>query len=377
MACHNPSITTRLRSAVVDWNQHLQSIKDPDDTFRQERARISDVSKKRIEEYYLNTLQRNGNETDNDGVALLLRSLLSDGQQIKELETEHEITRAKKQELQDEVAGSVGRRIVTDLIAILGLPTVQSLVSAVLPPPQGAMSTTEDYVDGASLQAPDDMNAPPVTAGLTTRSRTYSARNGRVRRKTTPSIGPSVTEGDSSLKRKRQAGDYDEQDIKQEKKTPRVSTRQTPSFAGKENSDSVSSLTTPCTRSGDIHQHSNETTVSSSRKGMKLQLKDIRLDVNRRSARVMFQRHPFRTDLGVCLVFFSPDHASGGLDAMVDQSFMPAFIQLVNRRRRTANDPEGPAALRTVQPPVDTHTSHSNDREREEEAVKKFENKKG
>ncbi|KAL3587576.1 hypothetical protein FPOAC2_13473 [Fusarium poae] len=199
MACHNPSITTRLRSAVVDWNQHLQSIKDPDDTFRQERARISDVSKKRIEEYYLNTLQRNGNETDNDGVALLLRSLLSDGQQIKELETEHEVTRAKKQELQDKVAESVGKRIVADLIDILGLTTVQNLVPAVLSPPEGTISATKDYVDGASLPAPDDMDAPPATTGLTTRSRTYGARNNGVRRKMTPSIGPSMPEGDSSV----------------------------------------------------------------------------------------------------------------------------------------------------------------------------------
>ncbi|KAL3587940.1 hypothetical protein FPOAC2_13839 [Fusarium poae] len=376
MTCPNPSITTRLRSAVVDWNKHLQSIKDPDDAFRQERARISDVSKKRIEEFYLNTLQGNDNESNNDNVDLLLRSLLSDGQQMKELETEHEVTRAKKQELQDKVAESVGKRIVADLIDILGLTTVQNLVPAVLSPPEGTISATKDYVDGASLPAPDDMDAPPATTGLTTRSRTYGARNNGVRRKMTPSIGPSMPEGDSSLKRKRQAGDCDEQDIKQEKKTPRISTRQTPSLAGKNNTDSVSSLTTPCTRSGDLHQHSNETTVSSSKKGMKLQLKDIRLDVNRRSARVMLQRHPFRTDLSVCLVFFPPDHASVGLDTAVNQSFMPTFVQLVNRRR-TANDPEGPAALGTVPPPVDAHTGLSSGRGGEGKAAKKFENKKG
>jgi hypothetical protein len=376
MTCPNPSITTRLRSAVVDWNKHLQSIKDPDDAFRQERARISDVSKKRIEEFYLNTLQGNDNESNNDNVDLLLRSLLSDGQQMKELETEHEVTRAKKQELQDKVAESVGKRIVADLIDILGLTTVQNLVPAVLSPPEGTISATKDYVDGASLPAPDDMDAPPATTGLTTRSRTYGARNNGVRRKMTPSIGPSMPEGDSSLKRKRQAGDCDEQDIKQEKKTPRISTRQTPSLAGKNNTDSVSSLTTPCTRSGDLHQHSNETTVSSSKKGMKLQLKDIRLDVNRRSARVMLQRHPFQTDLWVCLVFFPPDHANVGLDTVVNQSFMPAFVQLVNRRR-TANDPEGPAALGTVPPPVDAHTGLSSGRGGEGKAAKKFENKKG
>ncbi|OBS15614.1 hypothetical protein FPOA_13559 [Fusarium poae] len=238
MTCPNPSITTRLRSAVVDWNKHLQSIKDPDDAFRQERARISDVSKKRIEEFYLNTLQGNDNENNNDNVNLLLRSLLSDGQQMKELETEHEVTRAKKQELQDKVAESVGKRIVADLIDILGLTTVQNLVPAVLSPPEGTISATKDYVDGASLPTPDDMDAPPATTGLTTRSRTYGARNNGVRRKMTPSIGPSMPEGDSSLKRKRQAGDCDEQDIKQEKKTPRISTRQTPSLAGKNNTDS-------------------------------------------------------------------------------------------------------------------------------------------
>ena len=199
MTCPNPSITTRLRSAVVDWNKHLQSIKDPDDAFRQEQARISDVSKKRIEEFYLNTLQGNDNESNNDNVVLLLRSLLSDGQQMKELETEHEVTRAKKQELQDKVAESVGKRIVADLIDILGLTIVQNLVPAVLSPPEGTISATKDYVDGASLPAPDDMDAPPATTGLTTRSRTYGARNNGVRRKMTPSIGPSMPEGDSSV----------------------------------------------------------------------------------------------------------------------------------------------------------------------------------
>jgi hypothetical protein len=109
---------------------------------------------------------------------------------------------------------------------------------------------------------------------------------------------------------------------------------------------------------------------------MKLQLKDIRLDVNRRSARVMLQRHPFRTDLWVCLVFFPPDHASVGLDTAVNQSFMPTFVQLVNRRR-TANDPEGPATLGTIPPPVDTHTGLSSGRGGEGKAAKKFENKKG
>ncbi|RKK78406.1 hypothetical protein BFJ68_g17894, partial [Fusarium oxysporum] len=119
MACPDVNITTRLREAIANWNTHLQGIKDPDDVFRQERARISDASKKRIEEFYLNTLRDNDNnnnnnndDDDDDNVALLLRTLLSDGQQMKELEMEHEVTRTKKQELQDEVAKSVGRRIV-------------------------------------------------------------------------------------------------------------------------------------------------------------------------------------------------------------------------------------------------------------------------
>ncbi|KAH7142353.1 hypothetical protein DER46DRAFT_631043 [Fusarium sp. MPI-SDFR-AT-0072] len=128
MACPDANITTRLREAIANWNTHLQGIKDPDDVFRQERARISDASKKRIEEFYLNTLRDNDN--NNDNIAVLLRTLLSDGQQMKELEMEHEVTRTKKQELQDEVAKSVGRRIVADVIDILGLSAEQHLMPA-------------------------------------------------------------------------------------------------------------------------------------------------------------------------------------------------------------------------------------------------------
>ncbi|KAK2134183.1 hypothetical protein NOF04DRAFT_1342511 [Fusarium oxysporum II5] len=137
MACPDVNITTRLREAIANWNTHLQGIKDPDDVFRQERARISDASKKRIDEFYLNTLRdndnnnnNNNNNDDDDNVALLLRTLLSDGQQMKELEMEHEVTRTKKQELQDEVAKSVGRRVVADVIDILGLSAEQHLMPA-------------------------------------------------------------------------------------------------------------------------------------------------------------------------------------------------------------------------------------------------------
>ncbi|KAK2670000.1 hypothetical protein RAB80_014137 [Fusarium oxysporum f. sp. vasinfectum] len=237
MACPDANITTRLREAIANWNTHLQGIKDPDDVFRQERARISDASKKRIEEFYLNTLRDNDN--NNDNIAVLLRTLLSDGQQMKELEMEHEVTRTKKQELQDEVAKSVGRRIVADVIDILGLSAEQHLMPAVPPPPEEATSTTQDYVDSVSLPVPDDSDAPAATMGLTTRTRSYNRRkNGGARRKVAPSIAPSVSEGDSSLKRKRQPDKDDERNIKQEKKTPRVSTRQTPSSPGNANFDS-------------------------------------------------------------------------------------------------------------------------------------------
>ncbi|RKK74466.1 hypothetical protein BFJ68_g18158, partial [Fusarium oxysporum] len=199
MACPDANLTTRLREAIANWNTHLQGIKDPDDVFRQERARISDASKKRIEEFYLNTLRDNDNNNNNDNIALLLRTLLSDGQQMKELEMEHEVTRTKKQELQDEVAKSVGRRIVADVIDILGLSAEQHLIPAVSPPPEEATSTTQDYVDSVSLPVPDDSDAPAATMGLTTRSRSYNTRkNGGARRKVAPSIGPSVSEGDSS-----------------------------------------------------------------------------------------------------------------------------------------------------------------------------------
>ncbi|KAJ9419032.1 hypothetical protein QL093DRAFT_2565220 [Fusarium oxysporum] len=301
MACPDVNITTRLREAIANWNTHLQGIKDPDDVFRHERARISDASKKRIEEFYLNTLRDNGNNNNNDNVALLLRTLLSDGQQLKELEMEHEVTRTKKQELQDEVAKSVGRRIVADVIDILGLSAEQHLMPAVPPPSEEATSTTKDHVDSASLPVPDDSDAPAATMGLTTRTRSYNRRkNGGARQKVAPSIGPSVSEGDSSLKRKRQPDKDDERNIKQEKKTPRVSTRQTPSSPGNANFES----------------HSNEKDVISSRKAIESQYKNIRLDVSRPSARVMLRRHPSRRGLWACLIFVPQVQADMSFDTM-------------------------------------------------------------
>lgn len=109
---------------------------------------------------------------------------------------------------------------------------------------------------------------------------------------------------------------------------------------------------------------------------MKSQYKNIRLDVIRRSARVMLQRHPFRTDLWVCLVFVPPDHANMSLDTMVYRSIMPAFVQLANRQR-TVNLPGGQAALGAAQPPVNTRASLNNEGDGEGEAEKKVENKKG
>jgi hypothetical protein len=201
MAGPNANLTTRLRDAIGNWNTHLQGIKDPDDVFRQERARISDASKKRIEEFYFNTLHDKDNNNTDDNVALLLRALLSDGQQMEELKVEHEVTRAKKQELQDEGARTVGRRIVTDVIDILGLSAVQHLMPAVPFPPEEATSTTKDYVDSASLPVPHGSDAPPATMGPTTRTRSYNTRNnGGARQKTAQSIAPSVSEGDSSVR---------------------------------------------------------------------------------------------------------------------------------------------------------------------------------
>ncbi|KAL5603497.1 hypothetical protein FOVSG1_006247 [Fusarium oxysporum f. sp. vasinfectum] len=380
MACPDANITTRLREAIANWNTHLQGIKDPDDVFRQERARISDASKKRIEDFYLNTLRdndnnnnnnNNNNNDDDDNVALLLRTLLSDSQQMKELEMEHEVTRTKKQELQDEVAKSVGRRIVADVIDILGLSAAQHLMPAVSPPLEEAISTTKDDVDSASLPTPDYSDAPAATMGLTTRSRSYNTRkNGGAREKVAPSIGPS-------LKRKRQPDKDGERNIKQEKKTPRVSARQTPSSPGNATFDSVRSLPAPCTRSSDLLQHSSEKDVISSRRAIESQYKNIRLDVSRPSARVMLRRHPSRRGLWACLIFVPPDQADMSFDTMANRLIMPAFVQLADRRR-TGNIREGQAALENAQPPVNTGSSLNNTGEGEGEIDKdQFENTEG
>ncbi|KAK2666494.1 hypothetical protein RAB80_018151 [Fusarium oxysporum f. sp. vasinfectum] len=291
---------------------------------------------------------------------------------------EHEVTRTKKQELQDEVAKSVGRRIVADVIDILGLSAEQHLMPAVPPPSEEATSTTKDHVDSASLPVPDDSDAPAATMGLTTRTRSYNRRkNGGARQKVAPSIGPSVSESDSSLKRKRQPDKDDERNIKQEKKTPRVSARQTPSSPGKANFDSVRSLPAPCTRSGDLLQHSNEKDVISSRKAIESQYKNIRLDVSRPSARVMLRRHPSRRGLWACLIFVPQVQADMSFDTMVNRFIMPAFVQLANRRR-TGNIREGQAALENAQPPVNTRSSLNNTGEGEGEMEKEqFENTGG
>lgn len=206
MAGLNTNLTTRLRDAVGNWNTHLQGIKDPDDVFRQERARISDVSKKRINEFYPNTLHDTNNNDDSnnnnndDKVDLLLRALLSDSRQLEQLDVEHEATRTKKQELQDEGARTVGRRIVADVIDILGLSAVQHLIPMVSSLSEDATSTTKDCVDSTSLPVPHGSDAPPATIGLTTRTRSYNTRkNGGSRQKAALSIGPSVSEGDSSV----------------------------------------------------------------------------------------------------------------------------------------------------------------------------------
>lgn len=61
------------------------------------------------------------------------------------------------------------------------------------------------------------------------------------------------------------------------------------------------------------------------------------------------------------------------LDTMVNRSIMPALVQLANRRR-TANGPEGQAALGAAQPPANTRSSLNDEREGEgeEEAEKDF-----
>ncbi|WKT54284.1 hypothetical protein QSH57_004868 [Fusarium oxysporum f. sp. vasinfectum] len=257
---------------------------------------------------------------------------------MKELEMEHEVTRTKKQELQDEVAKSVGRRIVADVIDILGLSAEQHLMPAVPPPSEEATSTTQDYVDSASLPVPDDSDAPAATMGLTTRSRSYNIRkNGGARRKVAPSIGPSVSEGDSSLKRKRQPDKDGERNIKQEKKTP-----------GSQQDKPRLLLEKPTLTA-------NEKDVISSRKAIESQYKNIRLDVSRPSARVMLRRHPSRRGLWTCLIFVPQIQADMSFDTMVNRFIMPAFVQLANRRR-TGNIPEGQAALENAQLPVNTRT---------------------
>ncbi|KAF4502797.1 hypothetical protein FAGAP_953 [Fusarium agapanthi] len=201
MAFPKTNIAAQLREAVLDGNKQLQGIQDPDDLFRQEQARISNASKKRIEQFYLHTLQDNGNGSsgDDENVALLLRALLSDGQQMKRLEMEHEATRIKKQELHNEKATAIGRGIVANLVDILGFSKMQDLVSTPSAPEDSA-SIMEGYIDRARLAVPVDNGTPEATVGRTTRSRSYNTRqNGGVHEKVAPATSPSARMGDDSV----------------------------------------------------------------------------------------------------------------------------------------------------------------------------------
>ncbi|KAF5709868.1 hypothetical protein FGLOB1_5750 [Fusarium globosum] len=205
MAFPETNIATQLREAMVDGNKQLQDIQDPDDLFRQEQARISNASKKRIEPFYFHTPHDNGNNSngDDENVALLLRALFSDSQQMKQLEMEHEATRAKKQELHNENATAIGRGIVANLVDILGFSKMQDLVSTSSPPEDRA-SITEGYINRARLAVPGDEGTPEATVGRTTRSRSYNTRqNGGVHEKVAPAASPSARMGDDSATTKK------------------------------------------------------------------------------------------------------------------------------------------------------------------------------
>lgn len=147
MADSNPDTISLLRASLARWDQYLREIKEPDAVFQEQRNKISDRSKKRLEEFALNP--------PNDNISILQQALLSDAREIEKLELEHAATIARKQELQGETAEVVAGRILGDLIDILGLPVIQRLAPALLPPQEEQGATSKLVAGSDGLSAPD------------------------------------------------------------------------------------------------------------------------------------------------------------------------------------------------------------------------------
>ncbi|KAJ3454282.1 hypothetical protein MRS44_018176 [Fusarium solani] len=114
MADSNPDAVNLLRASLARWDQYLREVDEPDAVFQEKRNKISDRSKKRLEEFALNP--------SNDNIAILQQALLSDAREIERLELEHAAIIARKQKLRGEAAEGVAGRILGDLVDILGLP---------------------------------------------------------------------------------------------------------------------------------------------------------------------------------------------------------------------------------------------------------------
>ncbi|RSL40262.1 hypothetical protein CEP54_016159 [Fusarium duplospermum] len=356
----NPDTISLLRASLARWDEYLREIKEPDAVFQEQRNKISDRSKKRLEEFALNP--------PNDNISILQQALLSDAREIEKLELEHAATIARKQELQGETAEVVAGRILEDLIDILGLPVIQRLAPALLPPQEEQGATSKLVAGSDGLSAPDRPVA--VVEEGPTPSKRYNTRSRRRLCQRTPAAANTpAAESEGALKRKRDT-DVDT-DSAREKKSTRTTPRQsstrqpTPRQAppSKEATyGSVGSPSPPSVTPNSLHHYSNEGKGTIQKPGATPQSKGIRFGINGQAARIMVHWDPVR-GLWVCAVHIPQGQAIPNLDAMMRRSVVPAFIRLISRRQVANRLEHRGTASEDSQPSGGCHTSPSSGEE--------------
>ncbi|RTE75974.1 hypothetical protein BHE90_009566 [Fusarium euwallaceae] len=288
MADSNPDIVNLLRTSLTRWDQYLRKIYEPDDVFQEKRNKISDQSKKRLEEFALNP--------PNDNITILQQALLSDDREIERLELEHAAMKARKLKLQGEAAEGVAGRILGDLVDILGLPVMQRLASGLLPAQQeqGATSKLLNKSDCHSTAAGP---AVVIEEGSTPSSKYYNTRSrSRLCQRTPTASNIPAGEGKGA----------------DDTEAAKPKTADTKTIAILQRNSDKAAIQKPCTTQ---------------------QSKDIRFAINGQAARIMVRWDAVRL-LWVCAVHFPQGQATpAGLDIMVRRSVIPTFIRLVGRRQ--------------------------------------------
>ncbi|KAF4459933.1 hypothetical protein FALBO_13302 [Fusarium albosuccineum] len=179
-----------LRNAISRWHRDLETIKQPSAALQEETAMVWQTSRAKLEEFAL--------DPSRIDVSILQQQLLSDGRHLKEIELQHTATIAIKQQLYDEALESLARRIVQDLVHILGASTFQGWASASLPlqeqPSEICHPDTGNKSQEESVAEPEE--GPPQPHSYNTR------HSGRIQRLCSPEA-KAPSQQPPSPKRKR------------------------------------------------------------------------------------------------------------------------------------------------------------------------------